>query len=43
MGRQYIRNTFAAAKQNISINGMDTEEVERHEIGEGKPSTPTVP
>lgn len=31
---QYIRNTFAAAKQNISINGMDTEEVERHEVGE---------
>ncbi|OCL02790.1 hypothetical protein AOQ84DRAFT_357217 [Glonium stellatum] len=31
---EYIRNTFAAAKQNISINGMDTEEVEKQAVGE---------
>ncbi|OCK81221.1 hypothetical protein K432DRAFT_246108, partial [Lepidopterella palustris CBS 459.81] len=31
---EYIRNTFAAAKQNISINGMDTEEAEMGEVGQ---------
>lgn len=28
IGRQYIRNTFNASKDSITINGMDRQELE---------------
>jgi len=38
---EYIRNTFAAAKDSMSINGMDSKEMEaelaKAQNGEGKP------
>ena len=38
---QYIRNTFGAAKGSISINGMDSKELEaelaKAQDGEGTP------
>ena len=38
---QYIKNTFASARNNISINGMQPQEVEEQASAEGKKTSQT--